>query len=71
MDLTGAVGLVTGGATGIGRAVCLELARAGAKGVAVNYSRSVADATATKPNTRLAIHLRRIQRSSRCSAPAL
>jgi 3-oxoacyl-[acyl-carrier protein] reductase len=47
MDLKGGVGLVTGGATGIGRAVCFELARAGAKGVVVNYSRSVADATAT------------------------
>jgi 3-oxoacyl-[acyl-carrier protein] reductase len=47
MDLKGVVGLVTGGATGIGRAVCFELARAGAKGVVVNYSRSVADATAT------------------------
>jgi len=47
VKLEGSVGVVTGGATGIGRAVCLELARAGAKGVVVNYSRSAADATAT------------------------
>jgi 3-oxoacyl-[acyl-carrier protein] reductase len=47
MELKGSVGIVTGGATGIGRAVCLELARAGAKGVVVNYSRSSTEATAT------------------------
>jgi 3-oxoacyl-[acyl-carrier protein] reductase len=47
VELKGSVGVVTGGATGIGRAVCLDLARAGARGIVVNYSRSVADATAT------------------------
>jgi 3-oxoacyl-[acyl-carrier protein] reductase len=47
VDLKGAIGIVTGGGTGIGHAVCLELARAGAAGVVVNYSRSVDDATAT------------------------
>jgi len=47
MELKGSVGIVTGGATGVGRAVCLELARAGAKGVVVNYSRSSTEATAT------------------------
>jgi len=47
VKLEGSVAVVTGGATGIGRAVCLELARAGAKGVVVNYSRSAADAAAT------------------------
>src|SRR5437868_11956067 len=40
------VALVTGSATGIGRAVALRLARAGLA-VAVNYSRSEAEATET------------------------
>ena len=47
MELKGSVAIVTGGATGIGRSVCLELARAGAGAVVVNYSRSAAEAEAT------------------------
>ena len=47
MDIRGKVAIVTGGGTGIGRAVCLRLANAGAKAVVVNYSRSEADARAT------------------------
>jgi 3-oxoacyl-[acyl-carrier protein] reductase len=44
--LTGKSALITGGGTGIGRAIALRLAQAGAA-VSLNYSRSEADAQAT------------------------
>jgi 3-oxoacyl-[acyl-carrier protein] reductase len=52
-DLTGQVALVTGGGTGLGRAISLALAAAGMD-VAVNYSRSADDAEATVADLRAA-----------------
>ena len=46
MLLQGEVAIVTGGATGIGRAACQAFAREGAK-VVVNYSRSENEAQET------------------------
>ena len=46
MDFTGKVAVVTGGSRGIGRAVCLELARGGAK-VAFSYAGNAAAAEET------------------------
>ncbi|TDF89746.1 SDR family NAD(P)-dependent oxidoreductase [Paenibacillus piri] len=47
MDLQGKTVLITGAATGIGRAIALCLAKEGAN-VAVNYSKSASDAEVTK-----------------------
>jgi 3-oxoacyl-[acyl-carrier protein] reductase len=60
MDLRGKVGLVTGGATGIGRATVVALAKAGAAGVAINYR------SAKKEADKLAAQVRRIGASAVC-----
>ncbi len=44
MELKGRIGLVTGGATGIGRATVLQMARSGMAGVVVNYRTAKKDA---------------------------
>jgi len=52
MDLAGRVAIVTGGGTGIGRATSIRLAKAGAKAVVINYSRSAAEADSTAAEVR-------------------
>ena len=51
MNFSGKTAIVTGGSRGIGRAICLELAKAGCN-VAVNYAGSAAAAEETAAQCR-------------------
>jgi 3-oxoacyl-[acyl-carrier protein] reductase len=52
MELKGRVALVTGGATGIGKATALRLARAGVESVVINYHTSDTEAQAVAEQIR-------------------
>ncbi|MFQ5851265.1 MAG: SDR family NAD(P)-dependent oxidoreductase [Candidatus Binatia bacterium] len=60
MELAGRIALVTGGATGIGRATVLRLARAGVAGVAINYR------TARKEAEQVAAKVRQLGAEALC-----
>src|SRR5574342_296112 len=60
MELKSRVALVTGGATGIGQATVLALAKAGVSGVAINYR------TAGDEAERLAAEVRKIGSEAVC-----
>ena len=60
MDLKGRVALITGGATGIGRATVVRLAKAGVGGVVINYRTSSGEAN------KLAAEVRKIGSKALC-----